>query len=206
MFLAAGDSSLLTRRFTMLTDQLAATVRHHWWLFLLRGLAAIAFGVLVVMWPGATVVALTAFIAAYALVDGIVVLASAFRMRAFFDRWWVLLVQGLISVAFGVLAFMNPALSLLYVVIMVAAWMVFASIAFFMLGQAQKAMGGSALLPTLGSIATLALAVLAVARPGATIAGVIALIAWFSLAIGIVNVVVAFQVRSLVKAVAPASA
>jgi uncharacterized membrane protein HdeD (DUF308 family) len=190
----------------MLTDQLAAAVRHHWWLFLLRGLAAIAFGVLVVMWPGATIVALTAFIAAYALVDGIVVLGSALRMRAFFDRWWVLLIQGLISVAFGVLAFMNPALSLLYVVIMVAAWMLFASIALFMLGQAQKVMGGSALLPTLGSIATLALAVVAVARPGATIAGVIALIAWFSLAIGIVNVAVAFRVRSLVKAVVPAGA
>jgi uncharacterized membrane protein HdeD (DUF308 family) len=190
----------------MLTDQLAAAVRHHWWLFLLRGIAAIVFGVLVVMWPGATVVALTAFIAAYALVDGIVVLTTALRMRAFFDRWWVLLIQGLISVAFGVLAFMNPALSLLYVVIMVAAWMLFASIAFFLLGQAHKAMGGSTLLPTLAAIASLALAVLAVARPGATIAAVIALIAWFSLAIGIVNVVVAFQVRSLVKALAPTSA
>ena len=190
----------------MLTDQLASAVRHHWWLFLLRGIAAVLFGVLVVMWPGATVVALTAFIAAYALVDGGVVLASALRMRAFFDRWWVLLIQGLISVAFGVLAFMNPALSLLYVVIMVAAWMLLASVAFFMLGQAQKAMGGSALLATLVSIASLAVAVLAVARPGATIAGVIALIAWFSLAIGIVNIVVAFQVRSLVKALAPTSA
>ena len=127
-------------------------------------------------------------------------------MGSLFDRWWLLLIQGLISVAFGVLAFMNPALSLLYVVIMVAAWMLFASIALFMLGQAQKVMGGSALLPTLGSIATLALAVVAVVRPGATIAGVIALIAWFSLAIGIVNVAVAFRVRSLVKAVVPAGA
>ncbi len=190
----------------MLTDNIAAAVRHHWWLFLLRGLAAIAFGLLVVMWPGATVVALTAFIAAYALVDGLVVIGSAVRMRAIFDRWWVLLVQGLISVTFGVLAFMNPALSLLYVVIMVCAWMVLASVALFMLGQAQKAMGGSALWSTLAAIATFALAVLAVARPGATIAGVVALIAWFSLAIGVVNVAVAFRVRALVKAAVPVGA
>ena len=190
----------------MLTDQVASAVRHHWWLFLLRGIAAVVFGLLVVMWPGATVVALTAFIAAYALVDGIVVLSTAFRMRALFDRWWVLLIQGLISVAFGVLAFMNPALSLLYVAIMVAAWMLFASIGFFMLGQAHKAMGGSALLATLAAIASLALAVLAVARPWAAIGAVVALIAWFSLAIGIVNIVVAFQVRSLIKAAVPAGA
>src|SRR5213594_1807735 len=108
----------------MLPDQIAAAIRHHWWLFLLRGGAAIVFGILVLMWPGATVVALTAFIAAYALADGIVAVASALRMRALFDRWWVLLIQGLISIAFGILAFMNPALSLWYVVISVSLWMV----------------------------------------------------------------------------------
>ena len=61
----------------MITSEITAAARHHWWLFLLRGLFAIAFGVLVLMWPGATVVALMAFVAAYALVDGIVTIASA---------------------------------------------------------------------------------------------------------------------------------
>lgn len=186
----------------MLPEQIAAAVRHHWWLFLLRGLAALVFGVLVLMWPGATVVALTAFIAAYALVDGIVAVASAVRMRPIFDRWWILLLQGLISIAFGVLAFMNPALSLLYVVICVALWMVLASVALFALGSAHKAMGGSALGATVAAVACLVLAVLAVVYPGLTVASVIALIAWFALVIGIVNLSVAFRVRAMVKAVA----
>lgn len=182
----------------MLPDQIAAAIRHHWWLFLLRGLAAIVFGVLVLMWPGATVVLLTAFIAAYALVDGIVAVASAIRMRALFDRWWILLIQGLISIAFGIFAFMNPALSLWYVVISVSLWMVVASAAFFMLGRAHKAMGGSALGGNLAGIATLVLAALALAYPRLTIASVIALIAWFALLIGVLNLTVAFRVRSLI--------
>jgi len=188
----------------MPVDQLAAAVRHHWWLFLLRGIAAIAFGVLVLMWPGATVVALMVFIAAYALVDGIVTVASAFRMRALFDRWWLLLIQGLVSIAFGVLAFMYPTLSLWYVVISVSLWMFLASVALFMLGRAQRAMGGSALWSTLAGIASLVLAVWALARPGAAVASVIVLIAWFGLAIGLVNLVVAFRVRGLTRAVATA--
>ena len=57
---------------------------------------------LTLVWPGATLVVLVAFIAAYALVDGIVALVYAFQLRPVFDRWWVLLVQGLIS---GVRAF-----------------------------------------------------------------------------------------------------
>jgi len=86
----------------MIPAQIAVAVRHHWWLFLLRGVAALAFGVLTLVWPGATLVVLVAFIAAYALVDGIVALVYAFQLRPVFDRWWVLLVQGLIS---GVRAF-----------------------------------------------------------------------------------------------------
>lgn len=188
----------------MLSDQVAAAVRHHWWLFLLRGIAAIVFGVLALWWPGATVVALTAFIAAYALVDGAVSIGSALRMRAMFDRWWVLLVQGIISFVFGVFAFLNPALSLLYIVVSVSLWMFFAAVVQFMLARAQKAMGASSVWSTLGAILSLALAVAALAYPGLTVATVVVLIAWFALALGVVNLVVAFGVRSFARAMRPA--
>lgn len=183
----------------MLSDQIAASVRHHWWLFLLRGIAAIAFGALVLWWPGATVVGLSAFIAAYALVDGVVAIGSALRMRAVFDRWWLLLVQGVISTAFGVLALMNPALSLLYVVVSVSLWMFFAAAVQFMLARAQKAMGASSVWSTVGGVLSLALAVAALAYPGLTVATVVVLIAWFALAFGAVNLAVAFGVRSFAK-------
>ena len=183
----------------MITDQVAASVRLHWWLFLLRGVAAVAFGVLVLMWPGATVVALTAFIAAYALVDGGVSVVSAFRMRPVFDRWWVLLIQGVISVAFGVFAFMNPALSLLYIVLSVSLWFLFASIAQFMLARAQKALGHSPTWATIGAVLSLGLAVAAIVYPRVTIAGVVTFIAWVALVIGIAQLVVAFRVRAFVK-------
>lgn len=189
----------------MLSPQIADAVRHHWWLFLLRGIAALAFGVLTLLWPGATLVVLTAFIAAYALVDGIVALVYAFRLRPIFNRWWVLLVQGLISAAFGVLAFINPSLALAYIVISVCLWMLFASVALFMLGRAQRAMGASAVGSTIGAVLSLALAIATVVYPRATVAGVLALIAWFALVLGTVQLVVAFRVRSLARGMAPAS-
>src|SRR5437016_14627599 len=96
----------------MIPAQVAAAVQHHWWLFLLRGVAALAFGVLTLAWPGATLLVLMAFIAAYALVDGIVALVYAFRLRAMFDRWWVLLGHGLIHGALRLVAVTYPALAL----------------------------------------------------------------------------------------------
>ncbi len=188
----------------MISAQIADAVRHHWWLFLLRGIAAIVFGVLTLLWPGATLVVLTAFIAAYALVDGIVALVYAFRLRPMFDRWWALLVQGLISGAFGVAAFIYPTLSLAYIVVSVSLWMLLASIAQFMLARAQRAMGASSGWSVLGAILSLALAVAAVAYPGLTVATVLVLIAWFALVVGIVQLVVAFRVRSFAKAMATA--
>src|SRR2546422_7798834 len=113
----------------MLPDQIAAAVRHHWWLFLLRGIAAAAFGVITLLSPGATLLVLMAFIIAYALVDGIVALVYAFRLRPLFDRWWMLLIQGVISIAFGVFAIVQPGLSIAYIVVSVALWMLFAGTA-----------------------------------------------------------------------------
>jgi len=200
MFKGTFNFSPVAKEVGMLTDQIAASIRHHWWLFLLRGLAAIVFGLLALLWPGATVIALMAFVAAYALVDGIVTTGAAVRMRTLFDRWWLLLIQGLISIVFGVLAFFNPALSLLYIVISVSLWMLFAAAAQFMLARAQKAMGAPSRWSILGGVLSFVLAIAAVAFPGLTVATVIVLIAWFALAFGIVNVVVAFRVRSFVNA------
>jgi len=186
----------------MLPDQIAAAIRHHWWLFLLRGIAGVAFGVLTLLWPGATLVVLMAFIIAYALVDGVVALVYAFRLRPLFDRWWMLLVQGLISTAFGVFAILNPGLSVAYIVVSVALWMLFAGIGQLLLARVIKTMGGSPGWTIVGGLLTLMLAIAAVGFPRVTVAAVLGFIAWFALVIGVVQLVVAFRVRSLVKAVA----
>jgi uncharacterized membrane protein HdeD (DUF308 family) len=188
----------------MLADHVVSAIRHHWWLYLLRGIAALLFGVLTIAWPGATVVLLMAFIAAYALVDGLLALMYAFQLRESFPRWWVLLVQGVISVAFGVLAFLNPTLSLAYIVISVCLWMLVASVAQFMLARVHREMGGSPVWGIVGGIVTLALAVAAVVFPGLTFAAVVALVAWFALVIGVISLVIAFRTRALAHRPVPA--
>src|SRR5438874_1586612 len=154
----------------MIPSQVAAAVQHHWWLFLLRGVAALAFGVLTLAWPGATLLVLMAFIAAYALVDGIVALVYAFRLRAMFDRLWMLM----------------------------------ASIVQFLLARAQRAMGASSGWSVLGGFLSLALAAAAVVYPRLTVTTVLALIAWFALVVGVVQLVVAFRVRSFARALTTA--
>ncbi len=186
----------------MIPQDASAALRQHRWLYLLRGVVAIAFAVLTLRWPGATLVVLMAFIAVYALFDGAFSIGFAFRLRRWFGRWWVLLVQGLISLAFGILVFLVPTLSLIYIVVSVALWMLWTSIAHFIMARAQRAMGGSGLWSVVVGALTFALAVLAIFYPQTTIAAVLALIAWFALFIGIAQLMVAFRVKAAAKRLA----
>ena len=62
----------------------------NWWLLLLRGIAAIVFGVLAFVWPGLTLVTLILFYGAFALVDGVIALVAAFTGGAKpLPTWWL---------------------------------------------------------------------------------------------------------------------
>src|SRR3989475_10952294 len=150
--------------------------------------------------PRSTLFPYTTLFRSYALVDGIVALVYAFRLRPLFDRWWMLLIQGVISIAFGVFAIVQPGLSIAYIVVSVALWMLFAGTAQLLLARGIKTMGGSPRWAIVGGILTLGLAIAAVAFPRVTVAAVLVLIAWVALVIGIVQLVVAFRVRSLLRA------
>ena len=64
----------------------------NWWLFLLRGVAALIFGVMSLVWPGISLATLILFFGAYVLVDGIFALAAAIVGRGNAEiRWWLVL-------------------------------------------------------------------------------------------------------------------
>src|SRR4029453_9905 len=80
----------------------------YWWAVVLRGIAAILFGVVALVWPGPTVFALVLLFGAYALVDGIFTLTSALGRNRdgtrTGSRGW-LIVQGIAGIFMGILTF-----------------------------------------------------------------------------------------------------
>jgi hypothetical protein len=69
-----------------------------WWLLLLRGIAAIVFGVLAFLWPGLTLVTLVLLYGAFALVDGVLSLVAAFTGSTKPVPTWWLVVVGLLGI------------------------------------------------------------------------------------------------------------
>jgi uncharacterized membrane protein HdeD (DUF308 family) len=75
-----------------------ATADRCWWALVLRGITAIAFGVLAFAWPGVTLQVLVLFFGAYALI----------RLRREIDGEFWLALGGLISITFGMLVLVFP--------------------------------------------------------------------------------------------------
>ena len=123
------------------------TLSRHWWAVALRGVAAILFGVLALVWPGITVFALVIVFGAYALVDGAFTLVplwaivtsvfdivAAFQLRKEMRREWLLALSGALSVLFGVLLVVWPAAGVLTLVVLIGIAAIAFGITLLMLG------------------------------------------------------------------------
>ena len=93
----------------------------NWWAFVVRGVVGIIFGVLTFVWPGLTVAALIILFGAYALVEGIVNVVSAIRGVGA-KPGWLLAIEGLVSIAAGVVTFAWPGLTALVLAYVIAGW------------------------------------------------------------------------------------
>lgn len=78
-----------------------------WGWILANGVFGIAIAIVVMLWPGLTVLAFVFIFAGWALVSGVLSLVSAARLRKAHGRWLMVL-AGLMSVACGVLLFLAP--------------------------------------------------------------------------------------------------
>lgn len=104
------------------SDVLSALLARNWWAVALRGIAAILFGVIALLAPGATMLSLVLLFAALMLVDGVMNLVSGLRSARRHERWGVLILQGAVSLIAGVIAVLLPGLTVLAFVYVVAAW------------------------------------------------------------------------------------
>lgn len=94
----------------------------HWWLFLLRGLAAIAFGIIALADPDIAIAVLVIVFGAYALVDGAIAIVSSIRGSHTDNRWWLLLLEGVASLVAGIVAFVWPDVVAFAFAYLLGAW------------------------------------------------------------------------------------
>jgi uncharacterized membrane protein HdeD (DUF308 family) len=170
-----------------------------WWALVLRGIAAILFGVLAFMWPGITLTALVFLFGAYALVDGAFSIVAGIKSYSEHKRWWLLLIGGCLSVAAGVFAFIVPAMTALILLILIASWAIVTGI--FQIAaaiQLRKHITGEWLLALSGVVSVLFGAMLLYNPVGGALA-VVWLIGAYSVFFGLLLLIFGIKLRGLVR-------
>ena len=166
-----------------------------WWALTVRGVAALVFGVLAVLWPELSLLVLVLLFGAFTFVDGMCALILALQRRHATARWWAPALQGLAGVLIGVLTFLWPGLTGLALLYLIAAWALITGVLEIVVAVwLRKVITGEWLLGLSGALSVL-FAVLLVLFPSSGALTVVWLIAAYAIAAGITLVVLGLRLR-----------
>ena len=173
------------------------SLKRHWWVPVIRGIAAIIFGVIAFVYPGLTIATLVLFFGAWVLIDGLFRVVGAIGHRASDPDWGWHIVIGIVGVIVGLLTFHAPQITALALIIYIAAWALMigaTEIAFAI--KLRREIKGEWFLILMG-LASIVFAILLLWNPIAGAAAVIWLIAWYAVVLGVLAIFFGFRLRSL---------
>ena len=173
------------------------TLKRHWWVPVLRGIAAIVFGVIAFAYPGLTLAVLVIFFGAWVLVDGIFRVVGAVADRSSDPEWGFHLIIGIIGIIIGVITFRAPRITALALLIYIAAWALMIGASEIALAiKLRKEIKGEWFLILMG-LASIIFAVLLMWNPAPGALALIWLIGSYAIVFGLLAIFFGFKLRSL---------
>jgi len=173
----------------------------NWWVFVLRGVLGILFGLGTFVVPGITLATLILLYGAYAASDGIVAMVAAFTQRRPGEAFpWSVLLIGVVGIVAGVVTFMYPGLTALILLYFIAAWLIIRGISEIVVAiQLRKEIQGEGWLIA-GGVLSVLFGMFFYASPGAGALAVLWTIGTFAILLGIIAIVLGFKLRRLAAA------
>jgi len=182
-------------------SEVLRSLADNWWLLLLRGIAAIAFGVLTFFWPGLTLVTLTLLWGAYALVDGVIAIWAAFNASGgdAGPRWWLGL-SGVAGILAGFVTFYYTGTTTLVLLMFIAVWAIIIGILQIWGAIALRKVLQHEWLLILNGVLSIAFGVVLLAQPGTGALALAWTIAWYAIFFGCLYVALAFRLKQYKRA------
>jgi uncharacterized membrane protein HdeD (DUF308 family) len=169
---------------------------NRWWVFLIRGVAALIFGILSLAYPGMTFVALTIIFAAYAFVNGIFALAAALGGLGG-SRWWVLLIEGILGLIVAFWVWTQPVYSAVVLVYAIAIWAIITGIAEIIGGLQLREFISNEWVYILSGILSVVFGILVLRDVGAGLVVVAWTIGIYAILFGLAQFGIAFRLNKL---------
>jgi len=171
-------------------------IAYNWWALALRGVLGILIGITTLVWPGLALTSLILIFGAYAVFDGVFNLAGAWQRAHEHRPWGIMVLEGLLSVAIGLITLAWPAMAAFAFATMLAAWAVLTGILEIAAAiRLRQQITGEWLLGLAG-VASVLFGVVIFAAP---LLGALVIAAWFgmyALIFGVLTTVLALRLRA----------
>jgi len=176
-------------------DAMSEVLAQRWWAVGLRGILAIIFGLICLLTPGIAVGAFVIVFAAYMFVDGVFAIISGLRAARSGESWSLVILEGVVDLAAGVIAILWPAITLVALVWIVAIWAIVSGALMLAAAFSLNLDYGRWWL-ALGGIASTVFGILLIIEP---LIGAVVLTLWigaYAVVFGVLLLVLGFQLHS----------
>jgi uncharacterized membrane protein HdeD (DUF308 family) len=176
-------------------DAMSEVLAESWWAVGLRGILGILFGLICLLTPGLAVEVFVILFAAYMLVDGVFAIVAGIKAARNGERWGLLILEGIVDLAAGLVAVLWPAITLVALIWLIAIWAVVTG-ALMLAGAFSLNLDHGRWWLALGGIASVIFGILLVIEP---LIGAVVLTLWigaYAIVFGIFLLILAFQLHS----------
>jgi uncharacterized membrane protein HdeD (DUF308 family) len=171
----------------------------NWWLLALRGLIAVLLGLCAFVWPGVAIAVLVVLFGAFTLIHGAFTVWLAVGERGQSQRWWLLLIEGLVSIAVGVITFVWPTLTIVVLLYLVAIWACVIGLLEIVTALWRWRTLKHEWLLLLVGVLSLLLGLILLFRPAAGALALLWLFGAYAIIYGVLLLVFAFRLRNLIE-------
>lgn len=168
-----------------------------WWTFIVRGIVAVAFGVLAFLAPAWGIAVLVALFGAWALIDGVTGLVGGIRSRGRDRSWWLSILEGIVGIVAGVFAFLFPVLAAGALVFIIAAWAIVTGVFEIVAAIRLREQIRGEFWLGLAGVASILYGVVIYLFPGAGALSVVWVIGSFAIAFGAFLLVLGWRLRGI---------
>jgi len=177
---------------------MAHLMKDAWWIFVVRGVAGILFGLVTLMWPAATLLLLVALFAAYAMIGGIAAVVGVWRSRnaqQSTGNGWMIVLLGMVAIASGIIALIWPGVTALALVLIMGVNALIAGVIDVSVAVRLRRVIRGAWMMVLAGIVSIIFGVAVLVFPSAGALALVWLISVYAIVTGVLLLAMGIQAR-----------
>jgi uncharacterized membrane protein HdeD (DUF308 family) len=181
----------------VLRTAVAIEMARWWWAFIIRGVLAIAFGVMAFALPGLTIDVLILLFGAWMFVDGVFNIVAVFQNRDRERSWWLGILEGVAGILAGLVALALPDVAAGALLLLISAWAIVTGVFEIVAAVRLREQISGEVWLALAGVASIAFGLLLFLFPVTGALTILWLIGGYAIVFGVVLILLGWRLRGV---------